>query len=146
MYPALIIALSSSALYFKHLNATSTTRLLQLFSSFANPKFLLADEGHQRLLFLCKSHCIGPPKYILRTMTQGSKYSTPPSPKHPSDNRIQRAKEEQSQDTKGMSRVDREEHDQAHEEKQRMLERENALGISNDAPSTDSVTEVRVIP
>jgi hypothetical protein len=25
--------------------------LLQLFSSFANPKFLLADEGHPRLLF-----------------------------------------------------------------------------------------------
>jgi hypothetical protein len=51
MYPALIIALSNSAPYFKSLNVNSATRLLQLFNSFANPKFLLADEGHPRLLF-----------------------------------------------------------------------------------------------
>jgi hypothetical protein len=51
MYPALIIALSNSAPYFKSLNVNSATRLLQLFSSFANPTFLLADEGHPRLLF-----------------------------------------------------------------------------------------------
>ena len=60
--------------------------------------------------------------------------------------RIQRAKEEQSQDTKGKSRADGEEYDQAHEEKQRMLEREGALGISSNEPSADSLTEVRVIP
>ncbi len=51
MYPALIIALSNSAPYFKCLNVNSATRLLQLFNSFATPKFLLADEGHPRLLF-----------------------------------------------------------------------------------------------
>ena len=60
--------------------------------------------------------------------------------------RIQRAKEEQSQDTKGKSRADEEEYDQAHEEKQKMLERENALGISSNEPSADNLTEVRVIP
>jgi len=43
MYPALIIALSNSAPYFKSLNVNSATRLLQLFTSFANPTFLLAD-------------------------------------------------------------------------------------------------------
>ena len=60
--------------------------------------------------------------------------------------RIQRTKEEQSQDIKGKSRADGEEYDQAHEEKQRMLARENALGISSNEPSADSLTEVRVIP
>ncbi|KAI9453436.1 hypothetical protein F5148DRAFT_985546, partial [Russula earlei] len=51
MYPALVIALSNSAPYFKSLSLNSSTRLLQLFSSFANPTFLLADEGHPKLLF-----------------------------------------------------------------------------------------------
>lgn len=51
LYPALIIALSNSAPYFKHLSVTTSTRLVQLFKSFSNPLFLLADEGHPRLLF-----------------------------------------------------------------------------------------------
>ncbi|KAJ8481660.1 hypothetical protein ONZ45_g15231 [Pleurotus djamor] len=51
LYPSLIIALSNSAPYFKGLNVTSSARLVQLVSSFANPLFLLADEGHPRLLF-----------------------------------------------------------------------------------------------
>lgn len=51
LYPALIIALSNSAPYFKHLSVTTSTRLLQLFKSFSNHLFLLADEGHPRLLF-----------------------------------------------------------------------------------------------
>jgi hypothetical protein len=60
--------------------------------------------------------------------------------------RIQRAKEEQSQDVKGKSRAVDEEYDQAHKEKQRMLERENALGISSNQQSADSLMEIRVIP
>lgn len=54
--------------------------------------------------------------------------------------RIQLATEEQShvQDTKGKNRAV-EEYDQPHQEKQRLLERENAQ-------SADSLTEVRVIP
>ncbi|KAF7295126.1 hypothetical protein MIND_01051100 [Mycena indigotica] len=51
LYPALIIALSNSAPYFKNLTVTASTRLLQLFTSFSNALFLLSDEGHPRLLF-----------------------------------------------------------------------------------------------
>ncbi|KZP20792.1 hypothetical protein FIBSPDRAFT_919775 [Athelia psychrophila] len=51
LYPALIIALSNLAPYFKNLSVTTSTRLIQLFKSFSNPLFLLADEGHPRLLF-----------------------------------------------------------------------------------------------
>ncbi|KAI0637201.1 high-temperature-induced dauer-formation protein-domain-containing protein [Trametes polyzona] len=51
LYPALIIALSNSAPYFKNLSVTSSARLLQLFNAFSNPSFLLSDEGHPRLLF-----------------------------------------------------------------------------------------------
>ncbi|KAL0567514.1 hypothetical protein V5O48_014482 [Marasmius crinis-equi] len=51
LYPALIIALSNCAPYFKNLGVTSSTRLVQLFTSFSNPSFLLSDEGHPRLLF-----------------------------------------------------------------------------------------------
>ncbi|KAH9946300.1 high-temperature-induced dauer-formation protein-domain-containing protein [Epithele typhae] len=51
LYPALIIALSNSAPYLKNLHVTSSARLLQLFTAFSNPSFLLSDEGHPRLLF-----------------------------------------------------------------------------------------------
>ncbi|KAJ7063078.1 high-temperature-induced dauer-formation protein-domain-containing protein [Mycena amicta] len=51
LYPALIIALSNSAPYFQNLTVTASTRLIQLFTSFSNPLFLLSDEGHPRLLF-----------------------------------------------------------------------------------------------
>jgi hypothetical protein len=54
LYPALIIALANAAPYFKNLTVTSSTRLLQLFTSFSNPLFLLADEGHPRLLFFMR--------------------------------------------------------------------------------------------
>jgi hypothetical protein len=56
--------------------------------------------------------------------------------------------EEQSHahDTKGKSRAAEEEYDQPHQEKQRLLERENALGISSREQSADNLTEVRVIP
>lgn len=51
IYPALIIALTNCAPHFKNLSVTSSARLIQLFTSFSNPLFLLADEGHPRLLF-----------------------------------------------------------------------------------------------
>ena len=51
LYPALIIALSNSAPYFKYLSVTSSNRLVSLFNAFTNPTFLLSDEGHPRLLF-----------------------------------------------------------------------------------------------
>ncbi|KAI6167118.1 high-temperature-induced dauer-formation protein-domain-containing protein [Pisolithus thermaeus] len=52
LYPALIIALSNVAPYFKNLSIVSSNRLIQLLTSFANPRFLLSDESHPRLLFL----------------------------------------------------------------------------------------------
>ncbi|KAF6764892.1 high-temperature-induced dauer-formation protein-domain-containing protein [Ephemerocybe angulata] len=52
LYPALIIALSNSAPYLKNLSVTASARLIQLFTSFANPLFLLADEGHPRFALL----------------------------------------------------------------------------------------------
>lgn len=51
LYPALIITLSNSAPYFMNLTVMASSRLLQLFTSFSNPSFLLSDEGHPRLLF-----------------------------------------------------------------------------------------------
>ncbi|KXN82544.1 Protein HID1 [Leucoagaricus sp. SymC.cos] len=51
LYPALVIALANAAPYFKNLSVTASTRLVQLFTSFSNPLFLLSDEGHPRLLF-----------------------------------------------------------------------------------------------
>ncbi|KIP06021.1 hypothetical protein PHLGIDRAFT_30681 [Phlebiopsis gigantea 11061_1 CR5-6] len=51
LYPAFVIALANAAPYFKNLSVTSSARLMQLFTAFANPSFLLSDEGHPRLLF-----------------------------------------------------------------------------------------------
>ena len=59
---------------------------------------------------------------------------------------MQRAKEEQSQVIKGKSRAGDEDYDQEHKEKQRMLERENALGISSNQQSADSLMDIRVVP
>lgn len=58
LYPALIIALSNLAPYFKHIGVSASARLLQLFTSFANPLFLLSDEGHPRLLFFMFVHLL----------------------------------------------------------------------------------------
>ncbi|KAG6329974.1 hypothetical protein ID866_9117 [Astraeus odoratus] len=51
LYPAFIIALSNVAPYFKNLSVVASNRLVQLFKSFSNPRFLLSDESHPRLLF-----------------------------------------------------------------------------------------------
>ncbi|KAG8953735.1 hypothetical protein FRC04_001939 [Tulasnella sp. 424] len=51
-YPALLIALANAAPNMQHLQVPSATRLIQLFTSFSNPNFLLADDGHPRLVFL----------------------------------------------------------------------------------------------
>ncbi|GJE86851.1 high-temperature-induced dauer-formation protein-domain-containing protein [Phanerochaete sordida] len=51
LYPALVIALSNAAPYFKNLSINSSARLMQLFNAFSNASFLLSDEGHPRLLF-----------------------------------------------------------------------------------------------
>jgi hypothetical protein len=51
LYPALIISISNCAPYFKNLSVKASTRLVQLFQAFSSPPFLLADEGHPRLVF-----------------------------------------------------------------------------------------------
>lgn len=51
LYPALIIALSNIAPFLRNLSVVASNRLIQLFNSFSNPRFLLADESHPRLLF-----------------------------------------------------------------------------------------------
>ncbi|KIY51124.1 hypothetical protein FISHEDRAFT_38523 [Fistulina hepatica ATCC 64428] len=51
LFPALVIALSNFAPYFRNLSIQASSRLVQLFTAFANPTFLLSDEGHPRLLF-----------------------------------------------------------------------------------------------
>lgn len=69
LYPAFVIALANAAPYFKNLSVNSSARLLHLFTSFSNPSFLLADEGHPRLLFFTyvaelPSFCSIEPYYI----------------------------------------------------------------------------------
>jgi len=51
LYPALIIALANAAPHLQNLQIQSSTKLVQLFISFSNPSFLLADESHPRLIF-----------------------------------------------------------------------------------------------
>ncbi|KDQ20543.1 hypothetical protein BOTBODRAFT_26557 [Botryobasidium botryosum FD-172 SS1] len=51
LYPALIIALANVAPYLKNLGVQASARLVQLFTSFSTPAFLLADEGNPRLVF-----------------------------------------------------------------------------------------------
>lgn len=57
LYPALIIAISNVAPYLKNITIKTSTKLVQLFTAFANPVFLLADDGHPRLVFfMCVQH------------------------------------------------------------------------------------------
>ncbi|TFY71763.1 hypothetical protein EVG20_g1254 [Dentipellis fragilis] len=161
LYPALIISLSNAAPYFKNLSINSTTRLLQLFQAFSHPAFLLADEGHPRLLF-----------FMLEVFNSIIAYHLPENPnliyailrssKTFEDlgtftlgrglreiRRIQLAKEEQARkpDAKGKSRDTESDHEQPHEEKHRLLEREiSALNASSRVQSLESLTEVRVDP
>ncbi|KAK7043695.1 hypothetical protein VNI00_008306 [Paramarasmius palmivorus] len=149
LYPALIITLSNCAPYFKKLSITSSTRLVQLFTSFSNPMFLLSDEGHPRLLF-----------FMLEVFNSVILYN-------PSDNphllygiisahktfedlgtftlysglreikRIQSAKEEQARkadDRKGSRRPSAEDSSTPQEEKKRLLF--SAEGVDDDDDET----------
>jgi hypothetical protein len=50
-YPAIIIFLANMSSNIKHLTVVASSRALHLFNYFSSPHFLLADEGHPRLLF-----------------------------------------------------------------------------------------------
>lgn len=51
LFPALTIAIANSAPSLRHLGVQASTRLMQLFKAFSSPNFLLADEGHPRLVY-----------------------------------------------------------------------------------------------
>lgn len=50
IYPALLAIINNIAAYTEHLSATSSSKLLQLFSSMSAPSFLLANETNHTLL------------------------------------------------------------------------------------------------
>lgn len=51
LFPALTIAITNAAPHLRHIGVQASTRLLQLFKAFSAPNFLLADEGHPRLVY-----------------------------------------------------------------------------------------------
>ncbi|CBQ69881.1 conserved hypothetical protein [Sporisorium reilianum SRZ2] len=51
LYAPLVIALSNTAPEWRSLSITASSRVIHLLRSFAQPAFLLSDEGHPRLLF-----------------------------------------------------------------------------------------------
>jgi hypothetical protein len=51
LFPALTISIANIAPYLRGIGVQASTRLLQLFKAFSAPNFLLADEGHPRLVY-----------------------------------------------------------------------------------------------
>ncbi|CAG8457531.1 3335_t:CDS:10 [Racocetra persica] len=50
LYPAFVLTITNVSPYLKNLSVTSSVKLVQLFSSFSSPGFLLSDEGNHRLV------------------------------------------------------------------------------------------------
>ncbi|CAJ0753766.1 6874_t:CDS:10 [Entrophospora sp. SA101] len=50
LYPAFILTITNVSPYLKNLSVVSSTKLVQLFSSFTAPGFLLSEEGNHRLV------------------------------------------------------------------------------------------------
>ncbi len=157
LYPALIIALSNSAPYFKNLSVTSSARLLQLFTAFSNPSFLLSDEGHPRLLFFMLEAFNG---VLLHNLSENPNlvYGIIRAHKQFEDlgtftlarglreiRRVQQAKEERAKQgkgsiDKGKSRAPDEEEGDPASEKARLL-RNESLDLPRSAASTDTLPE-----
>jgi hypothetical protein len=54
LFPALTISIANIAPHLQNIGVQASTRLMQLFKAFSAPNFLLADEGHPRLVYyLC---------------------------------------------------------------------------------------------
>lgn len=51
LFPALTISIANAAPHLHHVGVQASTRLMQLFKAFSAPNFLLADEGHPRLVY-----------------------------------------------------------------------------------------------
>ncbi|KAH9934896.1 high-temperature-induced dauer-formation protein-domain-containing protein [Fomitopsis serialis] len=152
LYPALIIALSNSAPYFKHLSVTASTRLIQLFTAFSNPSFLLADEGHPRLLFFMLETFNS---VLLRNLSDNPNLVYGILHAHKAFEglgtftlarglreirRIQQAKEERARAgeanaDKGKGRANDQDEEQPHEEKARLLRNESNADYPTNADS-----------
>ncbi|KAJ7135027.1 high-temperature-induced dauer-formation protein-domain-containing protein [Mycena crocata] len=152
LYPALVIALSNSAPYFKNLTVTASARLIQLFASFSNPLFLLADEGHPRLLFFMLEIFNG---VILHNLSDNPNliYGILSAHKTFEDlgtftlsrglreiRRVQLAKEEQARkaDVKGKGPRRSEDDSQPHEEKAKLLRTESETALNEAAETRES--------
>ncbi|TFK55288.1 hypothetical protein OE88DRAFT_1675005 [Heliocybe sulcata] len=146
LYPALIIALSNCAPYFKNLSVTASTRLVQLFTSFSNSLFLLSDEGHPRLLYFMLEvfnavilHNLSDNPHLIYAILGSHKafedLGTFTLARGLRDvRRAQLAKEEQAQrvENSGSGRADSEASRESRIEKARLVQRDsdNALGLS----------------
>lgn len=51
LFPALTITISNISPHLRNIGVQASTRLMQLFKAFSTPSFLLADEGHPRLVY-----------------------------------------------------------------------------------------------
>ncbi|KAG5652956.1 hypothetical protein H0H81_002964 [Sphagnurus paluster] len=141
LYPALLIALANSAPYFKDLTVIASTRLVQLFKSFSNPLFLLADEADRNIRLEVFN------SVILHRLSENANlmYGILSAHKIFEDlgtftlarglreiKRVQQAKEEQTRkvegNQKGKAPSDREEADPG-AEKARLLESESVTAI-----------------
>lgn len=164
LYPALIIALSNSAPYFKNLSVKSSARLLQLFTSFSSPTFLLSDEGHPRLLFFMLEALNG---VVLHDLSENSNlvYGIIHAHKQFEDlgtftlarglrevRRIQQAKEERAKQgkgslDKGKNRAADIEEGAPASEKARLLRSEaDSLDLPRNTESTDTLPEGHARP
>ncbi|THH33894.1 hypothetical protein EUX98_g324 [Antrodiella citrinella] len=161
LYPAYIITLSNAAPHFKHLNVNSSARLLQLFATFANPTFLLADEGHPRLLFFMLEVFNS---MILRNLTDNPNlvYGVIRAHKNFEDlgtftlasglreiKRLQAVKEERARNKetldKGKQKASPGEGEEAHVEKARLLRNENSsLEALRRAESGEALNDFRI--
>ncbi|EGN94259.1 hypothetical protein SERLA73DRAFT_114402 [Serpula lacrymans var. lacrymans S7.3] len=158
IYPALIIALSNAAPYFKNLSIVASTKLIQLFNSFSNPLFLLSDEGHPRLVFFMLEvfnsvlfHHLGDnPNLLYAILTAHKSFETlgtfTLSRGLREIKRVQLAKEEQARkaesgnDTKNGRMQKETEPEDAHAEKVRLL-RSESMGLSGDIESGEIMVE-----
>ncbi|KAJ7098145.1 high-temperature-induced dauer-formation protein-domain-containing protein [Mycena belliarum] len=157
LYPALVIALSNSAPYFENLTVTASARLIQLFTSFSNPLFLLADEGHPRLLFFTLEIFNA---VILHKLSANPNliYGILSAHKTFEDlgtftlsrglreiRRVQLAKEEQARkvDLKGKGPRETDDDSQPHEEKAKLLRDESGTALSRNEPAEVQETSPR---
>jgi hypothetical protein len=58
VHPGFVIALSNVAPWYRQMTSATAGKMIQLVGAFANPTFVLCDEGHPRLLYFTFGLCI----------------------------------------------------------------------------------------